>query len=224
MKTITWLLGEHYWTGLDGNQIVKVNAKGTKATYDFEDGGRVVFVGKNIEMTGGQLTSGKVSQVTFTNEHGKDFIVAEAHYKAVKLDDALLEHGGSGLREAIYGGDEFIIGSRQVDTVQGREGDDHISTRGGDDFLDGGEGNDILTGGKGSDYFQISSSDGVGRDVITDFDAKGADRDILATDLDFIKVKSVHHGEDTLLKASNGSTVLMEGVTVKEWNHYELPL
>lgn len=222
MKTITWLLGEHYWTGVNGNQILQVNAKGTKATYDFEDGGHVVLVGKNIEITDGQLTGGKVTQITFTNEDGNDFITAQGHYRAARLDDALLEHGGYGLRDAIYSGDELIIGSKDVDTVQGREGDDHISTRGGNDFLDGEEGNDTLTGGKGSDYFQISTADGVGREVITDFDPKGSDRDILATDLDFIKVKSVHHGEDTLLKASNGSTLLLEDVTVKEWNHYEL--
>jgi Ca2+-binding RTX toxin-like protein len=101
--------------------------------------------------------------------------------------------------------------------VGGGGGDDQIVGGRAADYLNGETGDDKLTGGKGSDYFVVDDDDGVGHEVITDLHTKGAAKDDFYTDLDIVTTKSVHRHEDTLLIASNGSTILLENVTKQEW-------
>jgi Ca2+-binding RTX toxin-like protein len=63
------------------------------------------------------------------------------------------------------GGDDRLLGSDTVDTLDGA---------GGNDFLNGLRGNDSLTGGAGADTFVLAS--GGGHDVITDFNPVDGDR------------------------------------------------
>ena len=50
-------------------------------------------------------------------------------------------------------GNDLILSSSMLDTIDGLGGDDCIVTGGGDDILVGGGGSDICIGGDGSDTF-----------------------------------------------------------------------
>lgn len=50
-------------------------------------------------------------------------------------------------------GNDWIIGSEVIDTIDGLAGDDCIEGKGSDDVIDGGLGNDVCIGGGGNDTF-----------------------------------------------------------------------
>lgn len=77
-------------------------------------------------------------------------------------------------------GIENVTGGNGADTLVGSTGNNWLKGGGGDDLLEGGRGNDTLSGGAGSDIFNFK--DRFGRDVITDFAAKGEAHDILQFD------------------------------------------
>ena len=120
--------------------------------------------------------------------------------------------------DVIYGnqGNDIIHGGLH-DTLYGGQGNDTVIAQGGGNFLYGNEGNDILnadsgnntfTGGIGADTFII----GTGDNIITDFQHG---RDVLHLDaygLRSITSVITSHGSTTI-KLSDGSTVLLEGVT-----------
>ena len=224
MARIEWLLPEGYWDGADGDYTMTLKKDGTRAVYHFDDGGEIVLRGKNLQLTGGELTGGTVSKITFLNNDDIPFMVAEGRFKGATLGQVAIDSSGYGLRNALYGRDDLIFGSQGRDTIEGGNGDDEIRGRNGDDYLAGGVGNDTLTGGKGADYFAISDDAGVFHDVVTDFRPTGAGHDTLYTSLNIVKVQRQHRGEDTLLTADDGSTILLEHVTKKQWLDYDMPL
>jgi Ca2+-binding RTX toxin-like protein len=73
---------------------------------------------------------------------------------------------------------EGVVATEQNDVLYGGDGDEVIYAMGGDDRVIGGGGNDKLYGGAGSDRFYFDN--GSGLDTILDFDAVGADHDIIA--------------------------------------------
>jgi Ca2+-binding RTX toxin-like protein len=106
------------------------------------------------------------------------------------------------------------------DYLHGFGGADRIKGKIGDDDIDGGGGNDILTGGQGSDVFYFNPSEqGKGHDVITDFTPKGPAADKLWIEEAIgTAVDSVHHGDDTRLTLSDGSTILLMGVEKQDFS------
>ena len=74
------------------------------------------------------------------------------------------------------GGDDELAGERGDDRLFGGDGRDEIDGGKGNDILVGGKGKDTLTGGDGIDWFVFNSID-EGRDMIRDFDTRGADMD-----------------------------------------------
>jgi Ca2+-binding RTX toxin-like protein len=80
-------------------------------------------------------------------------------------------------------GDDLLLGSGEVDEIDGLAGDDHVygfdgndtlSGGPGSDFLDGGDGDDTSTGGPGCDVFTLDPRSNA-TDVATDF-TPGEDR------------------------------------------------
>jgi hypothetical protein len=93
---------------------------------------------------------------------------------------------------------------------------------GGNDQLTGGKGQDVLVGGAGTDSFVFAT--GSGGDTIRDFDAVGADHDLI--DLGGMKaIKNfddlkAHHlkadGTSVLINAGHGDTITLEAVKIKD--------
>jgi Ca2+-binding RTX toxin-like protein len=77
--------------------------------------------------------------------------------------------GGDGNDDLEGGqGADTLVGGGGRDELLGGGGDDSLDGGDGDDTLEGGRGGDTLTGGLGADRFVLR--DGIGNDVITDFD------------------------------------------------------
>jgi Ca2+-binding RTX toxin-like protein len=103
-------------------------------------------------------------------------------------------------------GDDFLRGGKGNDIVEGGEGKDTIF---------GDMGDDVLIGGAGSDLF-VS---GAGADTIKDF-TLGTDHLLVSVD----QLNAIYRGELALTNQSgdlhidfgNGSSVTLDGVTVKE--------
>ncbi len=91
-------------------------------------------------------------------------------------DDYL--HGGAGNDRLIGGaGDDDIYGGIGNDYLFGGDGNDELYAESGDDLLDGGAGNDMLNGGADNDTYLMSRISGA--DTINNYDATGADVDVL---------------------------------------------
>jgi Ca2+-binding RTX toxin-like protein len=111
---------------------------------------------------------------------------------------------------------ENVIGSQAGDVIRGNQ----LAN-----VIDGGHGNDFLTGSGGSDTFVFRA--GFGRDLVTDFDAKGAGHDTLelahdmfsqyATVQDLLNsshVSQVNHGRDLLIVADASNTITLQDVSL----------
>ena len=107
-------------------------------------------------------------------------------------------------------GDE-ILASRNDDYINSRDGDDFVWGNKGDDILIGGNGDDYIIGGKGADYieggygvdvFEVSKSNGKGKnnlDYIGDFE--------IGKDYIYIDGKT----KGLRLDSSDGDAVLIKG-------------
>lgn len=85
-------------------------------------------------------------------------------------------------------GNDTLLGGHGGDDLNGYSGADVIIGDAGSDYIFGGTGNDTMTGGSGVDTFKFLAEYGgtsenpttigeTGRDVITDFDARGENHD-----------------------------------------------
>ena len=68
-------------------------------------------------------------------------------------------------------------GNEAANKLHGNAALNHIDGKSGNDVIWGHAGNDVLTGGAGRDQFVFEVGDG--KDVITDFNAKGSSHDVL---------------------------------------------
>jgi Ca2+-binding RTX toxin-like protein len=71
-----------------------------------------------------------------------------------------------------------VVATNQADNLYGDGGANVIYAQAGDDRIVGGAGDDRLYGGAGADVFAFDARSGV--DEIADFDAFGADHDVIA--------------------------------------------
>jgi Ca2+-binding RTX toxin-like protein/lipopolysaccharide export system protein LptC len=99
---------------------------------------------------------------------------ADREADGAKTDDNLV--GGAGA-DVFYGlaGNDVLDGGAGDDVLLGGSGTDTLLGGAGQDLLIGGPGNDTLTGGAGADTFIWKKGD-IGKDVVTDFNAKEGDR------------------------------------------------
>ena len=205
--------GQDLETGLDnfGDKTHLVKSGGKQALWvDSVTDATMKLTGKNFAVSNSNddyLRAGTIEKLVVKDGDGKLVVsVADFHVKATKVFDAFEKGGFEGVVNFITKGDDRQIGSKHGDVIFG------------------GGGDDVLTGKGGSDFFIFSAQNkkpnaGPEHDVITDFDIKGADADYLAIYESFT-TKSVHKGEDTLLKFDSGSTLLLEDVKKKAFDDY----
>lgn len=190
-----------------------VNGKGTNAVWlDEESGVSITLMGKNLsesEENPDMLGGGKFTSVTVEDAEDRlVFSVTDVKFKAADISGAYEANGSPGIAFFLTSGDDRVVGSNKAQIILG------------------GAGDDVMTGKGGSDHF-IFQGEGVAQrkagaesDVITDFDVKGDDRDTLQINYDFT-LHAKDHGHDTLLRFENGSTLLLEDVTMKQFEHYQ---
>jgi len=75
---------------------------------------------------------------------------------------------------------ESVVATNQSDILYGDDGGNVIYALAGNDRLVGGAGDDTLHGGSGADLFAFDSWSG--RDLVADFQATGADHDLIAVE------------------------------------------
>jgi Ca2+-binding RTX toxin-like protein len=99
---------------------------------------------------------------------------ADREADGAKTDDNLV--GGAGA-DVFYGlaGNDVLDGGAGDDVLLGGSGTDTLQGGAGQDLLIGGKDSDTLTGGAGADTFIWKKGD-IGKDVVTDFNAKEGDR------------------------------------------------
>ncbi|MCH2067493.1 calcium-binding protein [Shimia sp.] len=132
-------------------------------------------------------------------------------------NDRLYGRGGNDKLNGGSGHDRLDGGSSN-DTLDGGSGNDSLLGGNGNDVLTGGTGNDRLDGGAGSDSFIFSYGDG--NDTIRDFE----------DDIDtvwFVGFRDTngdgyialwrHSGNDLVLTADNGDTLVIENTTFGEF-------
>lgn len=91
-------------------------------------------------------------------------------------DTADLRYAAAGVTLDTGAGDDYVLGSRFADTIDGGNGNDRISAGAGDDVIRGGAGADRVGGGSGNDTFVFVAGDLVTVDYpdhIVDFAGSG---------------------------------------------------
>jgi Ca2+-binding RTX toxin-like protein len=111
-----------------------------------------------------------------------------------------------------------LDGKGNIDAT-GNAGDNTIKGNEGDNELEGGRGDDRLTGGRGDDLFIFNRHDG--NDVITDFDAKGRDHEVIEVhgfgrkfDFEDLDLSATKKGVE--VDFGHGDTIFLEGVKLKD--------
>ncbi|MCZ4258119.1 calcium-binding protein [Sulfitobacter sp. G21635-S1] len=133
--------------------------------------------------------------------------------------DALFGQLGN---DRLYGqGDnDRLFGGQGNDLVDGGSGDDEITGGAGFDTIVGGTGNDLLVGAFNADTFVFADfGGGFGQDTIRDFDANNVferiDLRLVSSIRDLNDLLTNHAtqvGQDVLIDAGGGNTILLEGV------------
>lgn len=208
---------QNFENGLEDFQdlSLKVKQKGEVAVWtDTETGATIKLEGKNFAISSENedyLSAGTVKSATLTDGDGKLFVSAtDLNLKATKLMAAYEAGGSENVAFYVAKGDDIVLGSKQ------------------DDYIIGGAGDDVMTGGAGRDMFyfhaQMIWEEQVLKttpehDIITDFDWKGDDSDQLQY-LGEYKYKAVDNGADTRLKFEDGSTLILDGVKVAQFEKW----
>jgi VCBS repeat-containing protein len=191
--------------GLSEVIIDKISGKGT-----FMLGKAEVHAGDVIDATA-------LASLTFQSARN-DFGTGYASLKFRLVDDGGTDNVGSDT-EAVAHTLNFNV-TDVTDKFLGTAAKNVLKGTVGHDVLDGGRGNDRLTGLGGSDTFVFSR--GYGKDVITDFDFKGADHDTLdlrkLVGVDSFKDLMAHHieksGAGVLITGDHGDQVTLSQVKI----------
>ena len=198
-----------------GDFDLEVANNGKSATWENEEtGAKVVVTGTKLVDAdeGDHFESGSITGFKVYNGNEKLLLdVSGLQLKAAKLTAAFEDDDIFAALNLVIAGNDKVIGTKKSE------------------FLFSGAGNDVLTGKGGSDTFSFQSNSldeiekkSKERDVITDFEtAKGKERDFLDLgDLEIAKVSYINKKQDTQLTFDDGSVLVLEDVSKKEWTSY----
>lgn len=195
---------------------------GEKAVYlDGNGGEKIILKGQNFAYLDGDLLKGRVDKIVFQDENGNTTAtISGVDFKAKQLDNLLTEGFDlhNFLQKAMGGMDRFK-GSENRDLAWAGDGNDKIKAFGGNDSVNGEGGDDIMTGGTGSDFFFFMHDDKGGKDIVTDFDAKGGgdNQDYVEGSIDqVLSIKQV--GDDLVLNYGGGNTLTLLDVDKSDFN------
>jgi Ca2+-binding RTX toxin-like protein len=150
---------------------------GDSATYSTGNA-NVVFKGSNLVYDGGQIIGGTITSVVMKLSDGTKLCEISglkfSGRNVVEISEPRFVYSTS---LEMLNGQDTIVGSTDDDRLLGGIGNDAINGKAGSDVIMGQAGNDTLTGGGGADSFLFFGGDG--RDIITDFQFRGATLDTI---------------------------------------------
>ncbi|HKB03745.1 MAG TPA: Ig-like domain-containing protein, partial [Gemmataceae bacterium] len=189
--------GDDTLSGGHGTDVLTAGAG--RSLLDGGDGDDQLFAGPG----GATLLGGRAADILWSGPGNDSLVGGDGADQVFGTAGADTIDGGAGADTVSGGaGDEFIYGGDGDDSITGGAGNDRLDGGPGDDSLDGGAGNDVLTagdginalaggdgadtlvsgtgadkltGGAGPDVFRAVSRNGVGEDLVQDFE-KGLDR------------------------------------------------
>lgn len=195
----------------------------TEVTFVASNEFSMVLKGTGFDSDETSLTAGKITSVTFFNADGQKLsMVTDISIKATSFFDELSETDTtSAFLKLAFKGKDKMTASDLGDMLFAGKGDDVLKGGDGFDFFFAGKGRDKITTGADGDVIMYAAGDG--KDVITDFDITGDDRD--AIDVEFEMSQSVDVRKsgkhDTLLDFGDGDTILLVGVKAKNFEPSE---
>ncbi|MBX9457499.1 MAG: hypothetical protein KL863_16620 [Rhizobium sp.] len=142
-------------------------------------------------------------------------------------------YNGRGGNDSLLGswGNDRLNGGAGFDYVMGQGGNDRLIGGPGDDTLSGDVGRDVLTGGSGLDNFLYTANGdflfggGHGIDIITDFQPRGRDGDLITMLINynfgvsnFAQLRAGMQQEDgnTIMDFGNGDILILLDVRIAE--------
>lgn len=199
--------------GYDWENLVQtVHTKSTSVYMDTESSWSLVVAGSNLKYKGDIVIGGKIDKVSFIDGDGENIAqITDLKLDALKFPDPVRTDGIHAMYAALMKGNDVITGSAQHDWLVGGNGKDKINGGAGNDEIEGGHGNDTLTGSAGGDIFIFGQNSGA--DVVTDFVATGSGHDWIGFYDGSALPQITQKGDDTLLTLSDGSTMLLKGVS-----------
>jgi len=182
----------------------------------------LVLLGKNLEYDGAFIEGGTITTIAFQNSEGKR--VATVNHGKWDPQDLLTAYGidgFDGMVTYVLKGRDTMFGSKLGDLLAGEAGNDKILGKNGNDLIYGEAGNDRLTGGRGSDTFFFEP--GMGKDIVTDFDALGGDlkQDYLNLPFD-AEYTEIPKGKNLVLDFGEGGTLTLLGVKAKDFGDEDI--
>lgn len=190
----------------------------TKAVYtDTVNGNKLVLLGNGFEYSGANMEDGTITTIAFQTDEGKRVAtVNHGKWDPVDLITAYGVDGFDGMVAYVLKAKDTMLGSKLGDLLAGEAGNDKILGKNGNDLIYGQQGNDRLTGGRGSDTFFFEP--GLGKDIVTDFDALGGDlkQDHLNLPFD-AEFTEIQKGKNLVLDFGDGDTLTLLGVRAKDF-------
>lgn len=222
---------EDFYAG-GGLNLQGEKSSDTKVIYKStaEDQNKFTITGTGLDWEGEFLTAGNITGITFTTKEGDPYLTIKGGNYTVEEFNAALAGGVESIEALLLRAKDTVTGSTISDKIESGAGGDLVHAAAGADSLDGGAGNDRLfgdagndyifggtnndrmTGGPGSDSFHFSS--GNGKDIITDFDARGGGGKQDYLSLFEADTFTIHKAgsNNTLLDFGDGETLTLLGV------------
>ena len=174
-----------------GNLVLASGASSTHASYtDSSTRAMIVIEGEGLAYVQNSITAGSITSLTLADDDGGALITyTNLDAGGAVWNDTFADPGFSEMIQYLQRGNDQVVGSAVSEALDGWDGKDVLRGGGGDDYLLGLAGNDRLfgeagndriggydgddrmTGDEGSDTFFFNGL--TGKDVITDFDARG---------------------------------------------------
>lgn len=195
---------------LTGDDDIDATGNAGDNTLEGNSGDNVLDGGRGADrMVGG------AGDDTYVVDNAKDMVVETAKKGEDTVQSSISFDLGKFklIENLILDGDRDInaTGNANDNTIEGNDGDNEI---------EGGRGDDQLTGGDGEDLFIFNRGDG--KDVITDFDARGKDHEVIEVDgfgrkFDFEDLDISAVGKKGVeVDFGHGDTIFLEGVRLKD--------
>jgi Ca2+-binding RTX toxin-like protein len=200
----------------EGDEVVFTDTRGHK----------LVFQGEGLVYNGSVFTGGTVKTILITNGDDEDYVRAtKVNRDAVDLYTALDsdDFTDTMFTQVVNTGKDTYVSSDDGPLVSAGKGNDTMIGGDGRDGLSGNKGNDRLTGGGDSDFFVFSKRDG--KDVITDFDARGGglEQDYIFTTEAMIEGAEFRKsGKNTLIDFAGKDEILLLNVKPNQVDESDL--
>ena len=209
---------EELWDSI-GSADLTVGQESRKRV-ELEDGlgNTIEFEGRRLEWEDGSgLVSGKVDEITLSNEDGELLEIKDFRLNAAAVQAAFDSGGLEGVAALVLDDADDTRGSKGDDWLRGFDGDDKLRGEKGSDYLIGGLGEDLLIGGKDSDYFVFEADGSI--DMVRDFHVDGKGPDYIAVDDELLGTATWEQdGRNLVVTFEDQGSIELKGVSAEEFN------